>query len=152
MLYLDIENHQQTVALGADHAGFELKEQLKVYLQAQHFKVKDVGTHSTDSVDYTDFAHTVAALVQDRNVDYGVLVCGTGLGMAMAANRHDGVRAAVCPSSDHARLGRSHNDANVLCLGGRLTPYTLAEDIMSIFLTTPFEGGRHQRRVSKISP
>lgn len=156
MLQLDHAKRQETVvkavAIGADHAGYELKDQLKAFLQAQNITVNDVGTYSADATDYADYAHVVAGLVEDRQVDYGVLICGTGIGMSMAANRHAGIRAAVCPSTEHARLGRAHNDANVLCLGARLTPASLAEEILSIFVATPFEGGRHRKRVSKLTP
>ena len=156
MLQLDHAKRQailvQAIAIGADHAGYELKDQLSAFLQAQNIKVDDIGTHSAEATDYADYAHVVAGLVEDRQVDYGVLICGTGIGMAMAANRHPGIRAAVCPSAEHARLGRAHNNANILCLGARLTPPSLAEEILSIFVATPFDGGRHRQRVSKLTP
>lgn len=156
MLQLDHAKRQEilvkAVAIGADHAGYALKDQLSAFLQAQNITVNDVGAKSADATDYADYAHAVAGLVEDRQVDYGVLICGTGIGMSMAANRHGGVRAAVCPSTEHARLGRAHNDANVLCLGAKLTPASLAKEILSIFFATPFEGGRHRKRVSKLTP
>lgn len=138
------------VAIGADHAGFELKEQLKHVLDDLHVEYVDVGTRSTDSVDYPDFAAAVAHGVAERSVDRGVLVCGSGIGMAIAANKVDGVRAASVTEEIAARLCRQHNDANIIALGARLTPIDRAASILRTFLQTPFEGGRHERRVAKI--
>jgi ribose 5-phosphate isomerase B len=140
-----------TVALGADHAGFELKEALKAWLAARGFQVLDLGTHSTESVDYPDYAAAVAQAVADGTADRGVLVCGTGIGMAVAANKIAGVRAAPCWDLYSARASREHNDANVLCLGGRLTGPEMALDILRAWIETPFAGGRHARRVEKIA-
>jgi len=139
------------VAIGADHAGFSLKEAIKDRLAGLGIEVRDFGTGSDESVDYPDFAARVAREVADGAVDRGILVCGTGLGMAMAANKIPGVRAAPVTGLEGAKLSRLHNDANVLTLGARLTATPLALDIVRTFLETPFEGGRHQRRVDKIS-
>jgi ribose 5-phosphate isomerase B len=140
------------VILGSDHAGFELKERLKKTLDRLGVPWEDVGAHSIDSVDYPDFAHPVAEAVASGRFARGLVLCGTGLGVSMAANRHPGVRAAVAYDEKTARLSRAHNDANVLALGGRSLDPALAERILEIFLTTPFAGGRHARRVAKIEP
>jgi ribose 5-phosphate isomerase B len=140
-----------TIALGADHAGFELKEALKGWLIDQGYQVLDYGTHSTESVDYPDYAAQVAEAVAVQKVERGVLICGTGLGMAIAANKVAGVRAALCSDLYTARMSREHNDANVLTLGGRLMGPEMAQDILQMWLTTAFAGGRHRRRVDKIT-
>ena len=132
------------IAIGADHAGFPLKEQLKAWLAAGGHRVIDHGTHSTDSVDYPDYAAAVADAVRAGGAERGVLVCGSGIGMAMAANK-------VAGDPDVARLSRQHNDANVLALGARLTAPTQALAVVQAWLATPFEGGRHARRVDKLS-
>jgi ribose 5-phosphate isomerase B len=139
------------VALGADHAGFELKEALKAWLIDQSYQVLDYGTHSTGSVDYPDYAAQVADAVADQKVDRGVLVCGTGIGMTIAANKVAGVRAALCSDLYTARMSREHNDANVLTLGGRLMSAEMAVDILRMWLAADFAGGRHLRRVDKIA-
>lgn len=138
------------VALGADHAGFALKQDIKRALGDLGVTVKDLGTHSTESVDYPDFAADVAHGVAAGRFDRGILVCGTGIGMAIAANKVSGVRAAPVSDVEEARLCREHNDANVLTLGARITPSDRAIAIVRTFLDTPFSGGRHQRRVDKI--
>ena len=138
------------VILGSDHAGFALKEKLKETLDRLGVPWEDVGTRSEDSVDYPDFAHQVAEAVASGRFTRGVLVCGTGIGVSIAANRHPGVRAAVACDEDTARLSREHNDANVLALGGRTTDPARAEGILQVWLETPFAGGRHGRRVAKI--
>ena len=139
------------IAIGADHAGVVLKDQLKQWLIERGETVDDVGTHSTESVDYPDYATTVARAVASGAADRGVLVCGTGLGMAMAANKVAGIRAAPIVDEASARLSREHNDANVIALGARLTAFEECRDLLRIFLDTTFEGGRHQRRVDKIN-
>ena len=139
-----------TVALGCDHAGWELKERLKAWLIQTGHQVLDFGTHSPDSVDYPDYALQVADSIANGKVERGVLVCGTGIGMAMTANKVPGVRAAFCPDPFTARLSREHNDANVLTLGGRLMGSEMAIEILGIWLATPFQGGRHSRRIEKI--
>ncbi|HET6339509.1 MAG TPA: ribose 5-phosphate isomerase B [Polyangiales bacterium] len=141
---------QKPLALGADHAGFALKEELKRVLQRENVVFEDLGTHDEGSVDYPDFAHRVASGVASGAYRLGVIVCGTGLGVAMAANRHAGVRAAPCTDAYAARMTRLHNDANILCLGSRIVGGGLAEDILKAFLATEFEGGRHAKRVAKI--
>jgi ribose 5-phosphate isomerase B len=136
--------------VASDHAGFALKEELKKALDERGVAYRDLGTTSTDSVDYPDYAHQLANAIEHGEAQRGLLVCGSGEGMAMAANRHPGVRAALAWSEDSARLSRQHNDANVLALGGRLTTPEDAKRILTVWLDTPFEGGRHQRRVAKI--
>jgi ribose 5-phosphate isomerase B len=140
----------QTIAIGADHAGFALKEQLKKWLESLGHPVHDYGTFSADSVDYPDFAHPVAQAVERKEFDLGLLVCGSGNGVAMAANKHASIRAAICWNEDLAALAREHNDANVLCLPARFISSQEAERILDRFLSSSFEGGRHARRVDKI--
>jgi len=140
-----------TIAIGADHAGFSLKEQLKAWLAAGGHRVIDHGTHSTDSVDYPDYAAAVADAVRAGGAERGVLVCGSGIGMAMAANKVAGVRAAMAGDPEVARLSRQHNDTNVLALGARLTAPAQALEVVQAWLATPFEGGRHARRVDKLA-
>jgi ribose 5-phosphate isomerase B len=139
------------IAVGADHAGFELKEVVKQALDELRTPYKDFGAHSDESVDYPDFASRVAHAVAGGEFDRGILVCGTGIGMAMAANKVAGVRAAPVMDLETARLCREHNDANVLAIGSRVTEPDRALDIVRIFLKTNFEGGRHARRVQKIA-
>jgi ribose 5-phosphate isomerase B len=138
------------LVLAADHAGYALKEQLKTVLQRLGVPFEDLGTHSTDPVDYPDLAHKVAAALETGRSERGLLVCGSGQGMAMAANRHPGVRAALVSDVETARLSREHNDANVLALGGRCVDRETAERILQTWLETPFAGGRHATRVAKI--
>jgi ribose 5-phosphate isomerase B len=139
------------IALASDHAGFSLKEKVREYLTALGYDVADQGTSSLESVDYPDFAEMVAQRVVAKQADFGVLVCGTGLGMAVAANKVPGIRAVTVNDTISARFARSHNDANVLAMGERLTDETTARKILDTWLSTPFEGGRHERRVNKIS-
>ncbi len=139
------------ILMGSDHAGLALKRALGDHLVAQGYEVEDLGTHDTASTDYPDHAHRVAEAVA-RGAGLGILVCGTGIGMSIAANRHRGVRAALCADTFSARMTRLHNDANVLCLGARTVGPGLAEDIVDAFLGASFEGGRHARRVEKIEP
>jgi ribose 5-phosphate isomerase B len=138
------------VALGADHAGFPLKEDLKTWLIGRGYDVVDLGTQSAESVDYPDFAVGVGSAVTAGKADRGILVCGTGIGMAMAANKLPGVRAAACSDAFTARMSREHNDANVLALGARITSREAAIEILELWLDTDFAGGRHARRVDKI--
>jgi ribose 5-phosphate isomerase B len=139
------------VALGADHAGFPLKQDLKEWLVAEGYAVVDVGTHSPDSVDYPDFAAAVARAVSGGGAERGLLVCGTGIGMAIAANKVPGIRAGVCGDVETARLSRQHNDLNVLALAGRTTPRDRAIAVVRAFLLTAFEGGRHEHRLAKVA-
>ena len=138
------------VILGSDHAGFALKEKLKDTLDRLGVPWEDAGTRSEDSVDYPDFGHRVAEAVASGRFSRGLLVCGTGIGVSITANRHAGVRAALVCTEEGARLSREHNDANVLALGGRTTDPALADRILETWLNTPFAGGRHGRRVAKI--
>jgi len=138
------------IALGADHGGYEQKESLKTWLIDRGYSVKDMGTDGTASVDYPDYAHIVAKLVNRGEADIGILVCGTGLGMAIAANKVAGVRAVGVTTVDFARLAREHNDANVLCLSGRFVDDGQNKNIVDAFLSTAFEGDRHVRRVAKL--
>lgn len=144
-------NRAVRVALGADHAGFALKDALKRVLDDLGVAYHDYGTSSPESVDYPDFAEAVARGVAERHFDRGILVCGSGIGMSIAANKVAGVRAAAVGDADAARLSRQHNDANVLAIGARSTPADRASDIVRTFLTTDFEGGRHERRLEKIA-
>jgi ribose 5-phosphate isomerase B len=135
------------IHLGSDHAGFALKEQVKAHLEAEGHAVTDIGPYSEESVDYPVYARTVAQAVADGDADFGILVCGTGLGMAIAANKVLGARAVQVTDPEFARMARLHNDANVLTLAGRYTAPGAALEIVDTFLGTAFEGGRHQRRV-----
>ena len=139
------------IAFGADHAGFELKERLKAHASARGHEVLDLGTRSTDSVDYPDFGRAVGEAVAGGRADRGVAVCGSGIGIAIAANKVAGVRAGVPNDLFATRLMREHNDANVIAFGARLVAAPLAEAILDLFLETPFAGGRHERRVRKLN-
>jgi len=140
------------IALGADHGGVILKNRLAAALVESGHQVLDYGTDGPGSVDYPDFAHEVCAAVARADVDYGVLVCGTGIGMSIAANRNPAIRCALAHDVTSARLTRAHNDANVLALGARIIGEEVALDILRVFLDTPFEGGRHERRLAKLNP
>ena len=139
------------IAIGSDHAGFEYKEALKKWLISNGYDIKDYGTYSAESTDYPDFAHPVANAVEMGEFDLGVLVCGSANGVAITANKHQGIRAAICWNEELASLARQHNDANIVCLPARFVSYDLAEKIVDRFFHTNFEGGRHAKRVSKIS-
>ncbi|MES2286214.1 MAG: ribose 5-phosphate isomerase B [Bacteroidota bacterium] len=139
------------VAIGSDHAGFLLKEKLKAYLQDKGFKVIDFGAYSEERADYPDFAHPVAKSVEIKEVDFGLIMCGTGNGINMAANKHKGIRAALCWNPEIAALARQHNDANILTLPARCLTDEEAIKIVDVFFSTVFEGGRHTERVNKIS-
>ena len=139
------------IIIGADHAGFELKEQLKQYLSKKGHELTDEGTSSPASVDYPDFAHAVAKKVEDGESLTGILICGSANGVAITANKHAGIRAAICWSDEIARLARQHNNANIICIPARFVSEELAEIMTDIFLSTEFEGGRHQLRVDKIA-
>ena len=139
------------IALGSDHAGFDYKELLKKILGEIGKPYQDFGTFSTDSVDYPDIAHMVSNAVASGKFQRGILICGTGIGMSIVANKHSGIRAAACESSASAKLSREHNDANILCLGARITNFETATEIVKTFLTTPFSGEeRHICRIQKI--
>ncbi|MFF5384128.1 ribose 5-phosphate isomerase B [Pedobacter suwonensis] len=141
------------IAIGADHAGFDYKEILKDFLKdfLKDYEVKDFGPFSADSVDYPDFAHPVASAVENGEFTYGILLCGSANGVAITANKHQGIRAGLCWENQVASLVRLHNNANVLCIPARFVSVDEAKQITETFLTTPFEGGRHQNRVEKIS-
>ena len=138
------------ISIGSDHAGFELKEILRHYLEEKGLAYHDYGTYSADSADYADFAHPVAASVNSGAVERGILVCGSGQGVCMTANKYSNVRAALVWNAEVAQLTREHNDANILCLPGRMIDPEEAKRAVDAFLNTKFEGGRHQRRIDKI--
>ncbi len=138
------------IAIGADHAGFEYKEMLRDELSAI-YEVKDFGTHSSESTDYPDFAHPVASVVEDKEFDFGILVCGSANGVAITANKHQNIRAAICWKTELASLARRHNNANIICIPARFVSTDLAKEMVNTFLSTEFEGGRHAIRVGKIS-
>ena len=138
------------IVIASDHAGWVLKEKLAGELEAQGYAVLNLGTDGPESVDYPDYADLLAAAILDGRAERGVLVCGTGIGIAIAANRHANIRAAVCHDETSARLTREHNDANVLALGARLVGDEVAKDCLKTFLSTKFDGGRHVRRVAKL--
>ncbi len=146
-----VYNVPMRIALGADHAGFELKEKIKTRLTQQGIEVDDKGTLSNDSVDYPDFAAQVGREVAGKKADFGVLICGSGIGMSIAANKVAGVRAANVTTPNEARLSREHNDANVVAVGARILDESTAMHIVETFVKTKFGGGRHQRRVDKIT-
>jgi ribose 5-phosphate isomerase B len=138
------------IIIGSDHAGFDLKEECKVYLKGRpDYGVKDIGAFSRDSVDYPEVAHELAQAIVKGEYSLGILICGTGLGMSMVANRYKGVRAALCHDIYTAKMSRMHNDANILVMGGRVTGVGLALEMVDVFLVTPFEGGRHQLRLDQ---
>ena len=137
--------------MGSDHAGYNLKQKVKAHLEARGIEVIDVGTDAPESCNYTVFAHALCEAVTGGVAPLGVLICGTGIGMSMAANKHAGIRAAACENTFSARMTRMHNNANVLCLGERVIGYGLACDMVDLFIDTPFEGGRHQARVDDIN-
>lgn len=139
-----------TIGLGSDHAGFELKEYIKQLLETKGLPYKDFGTYSSESFDYPDAAHPLAQAVENGEVYPGIAVCGSGNGIAMTLNKHQGIRAALSWQEEIARLARAHNDANVLVLPGRFISKEEATKAVEVFLNTPFEGGRHQRRIDKI--
>ena len=139
------------IAVGADHAGFEYKNLVVIHLNQMGYQVCDFGTYSADSVDYPDFAHPTAASVENNETAFGILICGSANGVAITANKHAKVRAAICWQKDIAELARKHNNANVLCIPARFISIQSAIEIVHTFLNTAFEGGRHQDRVDKIA-
>lgn len=138
------------IAIASDHAGFEYKEKLVADLRKKGFEVKDFGTHSPESMDYPDTAHPLAEAVESGEFEKGIALCGSGNGIAMTVNKHQGIRCALCWNSEIAWLARLHNDANICALPARFISYDDAMDVVSMFLTTGFEGGRHQKRIDKI--
>lgn len=147
----NIFDNTKPIAIGCDHAGFEYKEAIKKHLAANGFQVKDFGTSSPDSVDYPDFAHPVSEAVENGEAAFGILLCGTANGVAITANKHPHIRAAICWGNDVAKLVRLHNDANIICLPARFVALPLAVEMLETFMATTFEGGRHARRVAKMS-
>ncbi|RQO30832.1 ribose 5-phosphate isomerase B [Taibaiella sp. KBW10] len=139
------------VAIGCDHAGYTYKEKIKAYLMDNGWTVEDKGTFSEESTDYPDYAHPVAEMVESDAATAGILICGSGNGVCMTANKHQGIRAALCWNEELAALSRQHNNANVLCMPERFVSYETAQKMVDIFLSTDFEGGRHERRAEKIS-
>ena len=138
------------IGIACDHAGYNTKEVLKPWLNAQGYKVIDFGANSLESSDYPDFAHPLANAVENKKVDIGISLCGTGNGINMAANKHQGIRAAVCWNKEISKLARSHNDANICSLPARFISTDEAKEIIDVFLNTKFDGGRHLRRINKI--
>lgn len=138
------------IGLATDHAGFELKEVIKTFIESKELAYKDFGAYSSESCDYPDFAHPLAEAVETNDVDLGIAFCGSGNGIGMTLNKHQGIRAAICWNVEMARLTRAHNNANVLVLPARFVSQAEAEDMIEMFLTTPFNGGRHQQRIDKI--
>lgn len=139
------------IAIGSDHAGFKYKEQLISFLEGKGLPFTDFGTHSADSVDYPDFAHPVASAVENGEAAFGILICGSANGVAITANKHQGIRAAICWGEELAQLSRAHNNANIICIPARFVREGDAEKMVAHFMTTSFEGGRHATRVNKIA-
>ncbi|HRB31049.1 MAG TPA: ribose 5-phosphate isomerase B [Ferruginibacter sp.] len=146
-----IFDSNKPIAIGCDHAGFDVKEDLLSFLDGKEMKYKDFGTFSTESVDYPDFAHPVAYSVANGETAFGILLCGSANGVAITANKHPGIRAAICWGEELAELARKHNNANIICIPARFITDGLAEKMLDIFMNTAFEGGRHERRVEKIA-
>ena len=144
-------DNTKPIALGADHAGIDYKNAIKIWLEAKGHTVKDFGTNTTDSVDYPDFAHPTASSVEKNETSFGILFCGSANGVAITANKHAGIRAGLCWQVEVAELVRLHNNANVICIPARFVTLALAKEMIEKFMTTSFEGGRHQNRVNKIT-
>ena len=144
-------NLSKPIAVGSDHAGFDYKEDLISFLEGKSLAFKDFGTDSKDAVDYPDFAHPVAQAVEDGKAAFGILICGSANGVAITANKHQGIRAAICWGEELAQLARAHNNANIICIPARFVREGDVEKMVGIFMTTDFEGGRHLRRVEKIA-
>jgi ribose 5-phosphate isomerase B len=148
---MSVFNLQLPIAIGGDHAGFDYKEILIAFLKEKGLTSKDFGSHSKDSVDYPDFAHPVALAVESGEYAFGILICGSANGVAITANKHQHVRAAICWAEELASLARQHNNANVICIPARFVSTDTAKAMVGLFIDTPFEGGRHENRVNKIS-
>jgi ribose 5-phosphate isomerase B len=143
-------NKENIIAIGSDHAGFEMKQYIQEALSKEGYQFKDYGTHTTDSVDYPDFGHAIAKDISTNRYSFGILICGTGIGISIAANRHPKVRCALCWTEEIARLTRRHNNANIIALSGRFLDLEVAVNMVRAFLNEDFEGGRHQARIDKI--
>lgn len=141
----------QIIGMAADHAGYELKEVLKVMLKDMGYEIRDFGTYSTESMDYPDVAHPLADAVESKEVDFGIAMCGSGNGISMTLNKHQGIRAALCWTAELAALAKQHNNANILSLPARFISEDLAKEIVKAYIAASFEGGRHERRVQKIA-
>jgi ribose 5-phosphate isomerase B len=139
------------IAIGSDHAGYDYKEDLISFLEGKGLPFNDFGTHSTDSVDYPDFAHPVADAVEKGDAAFGILICGSANGVAITANKHQGIRAAICWGEELAKLSRQHNNSNIICIPARFVREGDAEKMVNIYMNTSFEGGRHEQRVNKIA-
>lgn len=148
---MSVFNMNKPIAIGSDHAGFDVKQAVIAFLQSSHIICKDMGTYSKDSVDYPDFAHPVANAVESGEAAFGILLCGSANGVAITANKHAGIRAALCWKKEIAELARQHNDANVICIPARYVSDEEAIQMTEIFMNTSFEGGRHETRVKKIN-
>jgi ribose 5-phosphate isomerase B len=144
-------NLSKPIAIGSDHAGYDYKERIISYLEGKGLAFTDFGTHSADSVDYPDFAHPVATAVENEEAAFGILICGSANGVAITANKHQGIRAAICWGEELAQLSRAHNNANIICLPARFVREGDAEKMVQLFMTTTFEAGRHKNRVDKIA-
>lgn len=144
-------NLQLPIAIGADHAGFDYKESVIAFLKTKNFLIKDFGCFNKDSIDYPDVAHPVATAVESGDYAFGILLCGSANGVAITANKHSKIRAAICWNEELAKLARQHNDTNIICIPARFVSEDTAKKMVEIFMQTPFEGGRHQNRVNKIS-
>ena len=142
--------HQLCIGIASDHAGFELKQKVKEMLESKNASVYDFGTHSTESCDYADYAHPLAKAVENGACDFGIAICGSGNGINMTVNKHQGIRSALCWNEELAALARQHNNANILALPARFIPDDLALKLVDVFFKTDFEGGRHERRIAKI--
>ena len=138
------------IGIGCDHAGVGFKERVSTWLLEKGYNVRDFGTTTEESVDYPDFAHAVSQSIEQGDTNMGVLICGTGIGMTMSANRHKGIRAALCKDGNACEMARKHNDADILCIGARNTNPAILFDMLGCFFNTEFEGGRHQKRIEKI--
>ncbi len=145
-----MRNDYPMIAVGADHAGYEYKEKIKELLRTMNIEFQDFGTDSATSTDYPDYAYKVAEFVASGKGEFGILICGTGIGMSITANKHKGIRASNVESVEASKLARAHNNANILAVGSRLTTWETAKEIIKVFLSTKFEGGRHSQRVEKI--
>jgi ribose 5-phosphate isomerase B len=139
------------IAIGADHAGFEYKQLIMTWLKEKGYEVKDFGTYSTTSVDYPDFAHPVASFVEEGRAAFGILLCGSANGVAITANKHQGVRAGLCWDNEVAKVTRKHNDCNIICIPARFVALPYAQMMIETFIDTEFEGGRHANRTAKIA-
>ncbi|MEO5683335.1 MAG: ribose 5-phosphate isomerase B [Chitinophagaceae bacterium] len=148
---MPIFNNSLPIAIGCDHAGFEYKTKLVPWLNQQGWQVHDFGTYSADSVDYPDYVHPVAQSVEKEESTFGILICGTGNGVCMTANKHAGIRAGLCWQTEVAKLIRQHNNANIICIPARFAALSAAQDMIEAFMATAFEGGRHQNRINKMA-